>query len=143
MAQERSKSGGGSKEKEHSTEEKKAQFDVNALFEDLEARARKFISNAEEWIEQGDDVIGKAKTWVEQHPVALAMATKYGRKVSIMPHSSEELKEAAHAARKRARKSTRHAMEVVRDNPMEIAVVGLALGTIVWAGMRAARGATA
>lgn len=119
--------------------ERKSEFDLEALFDSLEERAREFLAGAEKWIGQGDEILGKAKTWLEEHPVASAFAAKYGRKVTFLPRSGEELRYAATAARKRVKSGAGRAYTVVRENPLEMAVVGVALGAVAWAAMRATR----
>lgn len=140
MATERTKTGGTQGGK-HAAQSATKPGDINleALFQDLEGRAREFLGSAEKWVGQGDELLGKAKTWIEEHPVALAIATKYGRKVSFVPRSKEELRAVAGSARTRVTGGASRAYQVARENPMELAVVGLAIGTIAWAAIRATR----
>lgn len=113
-----------------------ADLKLEQLFNDLEGKARAFLRSVEAWVDRGDDLLGKGKAWLDDHPVAVAMANKYSRKVPYVPHTTGEARAAVDQVGVRVKRSARRGLGAARANPVEAALVGGALGVIALVALR-------
>jgi hypothetical protein len=78
----------------------------------------------------------KGRDWIEEHPVALGFAKKYGRKLTFMPTSLEEARVSARTAGTRLKSSASRGLQSAKANPIDTALVGAALGLAAFVFMR-------
>lgn len=114
----------------------KEQFDVEQLFDEIEEKARTWLTSFSNWVNQGDELLTRGREWIEAHPVALGIAKKYGRGLTFMPTSLEDARQSAKLAGSRLKGTASRSMQGARENPMDVAIVAGALGIAAWALLR-------
>lgn len=119
---------------------KPADLKLDQIFAEIEEKARGWLKNIETWVNQGDDLLTRSKAWLDEHPVALAMANKYSARVPNMPHSTEQAKESLRSMGSKVGSGARRTMSSARANPLETALVGGAVGVLAWVALRSAGG---
>lgn len=120
-----------------------ADLKLDQIFAEMEAKARGFLKNIESWVNQGDDLLTRSKVWLDEHPVALAMANKYSKRVPNMPRSTDEAKESIRNMGSRVGSGARRTMTSARSNPIETVLVGGAVGVLAWVALRSGNRASA
>lgn len=115
---------------------KPADLKLDQLFAEMEERARGWLQSIEGWVNQGDDLLTRSKAWLDEHPVALAMANKYSQRIPNMPRSTEQAKESIRNMGSRVGTGARRTMSSARANPLETALVGGAVGVLAWVALR-------
>lgn len=120
-----------------------ADLKLDQIFAEMEAKARGFLKSIETWVNQGDDLLTRSKVWLDDHPVALAMANKYSKRVPNLPRSSEQAKQSLRSVGDKVGSSARRTMSSARANPLETALVGGAVGVLAWVALRSGNRASA
>jgi hypothetical protein len=102
---------------------------IEEIFEKLESQAGHWLKNAHQWLDQGEDLVGKGKEWLEAHPVSRDIAAKVAGAFTNegFPRSMDEARERMEDMRERIKEGAASSMRTVRERPIDTVLVGSAL----------------
>ena len=128
MAEQRKAATRGNIVKNPRAEAKTTETNVEEMIKGIEDQAGDILKKVGNWVNQGEELIGKSRAWLKEHPVATAFAVQYAKKMKFVPGNIEEARSQARQAGDRISSTAKEGIAAIRENPMDALLIGAGLG---------------